>query len=74
MGKRIGLVVNPTSGKNRGGALGIEVATRLRAHGHEVLDLSDETAEAARDRAIGAIAQGSTCSRWPAATAWSTWA
>jgi diacylglycerol kinase (ATP) len=58
VGKRIGLVVNPTSGKNRGGALGLEVAHRLRAHGHEVLDLSDETAEAARDRAIGAIAQG----------------
>ena len=58
MGKRIGLVVNPTSGKNRGGALGIEVAHRLRAHGHEVLELSDETAGAARDRAIGAIAQG----------------
>lgn len=58
MGKRIGLVVNPTSGKNRGGALGIEVASRLRAHGHEVLELSDETADAARDRAIGAIAQG----------------
>lgn len=58
MGKRIGLVVNPTSGKNRGGALGIEVANRLRARGHEVLELSDETAEAARDRAIGAIAQG----------------
>lgn len=58
MGKRIGLVVNPTSGKNRGGALGIEVAHRLRAQGHEVLELSDETAAAARDRAIGAIAQG----------------
>jgi diacylglycerol kinase (ATP) len=58
VGKRIGLVVNPTSGKNRGGALGIEVAHRLRAAGHEVLDLSDETAAAARDRALGAIAQG----------------
>ena len=58
MGKRIGLVVNPTSGKNRGGALGIEVAHRLRAAGHEVLELSDETAAAARDRALGAIAQG----------------
>jgi diacylglycerol kinase (ATP) len=58
MGKRIGLVVNPTSGKNRGAALGIEVAHRLRAAGHEVLELSDETAEAARDRALGAIAQG----------------
>ncbi len=58
MGKRIGLVVNPTSGKNRGMALGLEVANRMRAAGHEVLDLSDESYAAARDRAIGAIAQG----------------
>jgi diacylglycerol kinase (ATP) len=57
-GKRVGLVVNPTSGKNRGMALGLEVAARLRAAGHEVLDLSDETYAAARDRALGAIAQG----------------
>jgi diacylglycerol kinase (ATP) len=56
--KRVGLVVNPTSGKNRGMALGLEVAVRLRAAGHEVLDLSDETYAAARDRALGAIAQG----------------
>ena len=58
MGKRIGLVVNPTSGKNRGHALGLAVAQRLRAAGHDVLELSDETAAAARDRALGAIAQG----------------
>lgn len=56
--KRVGLVVNPTSGKNRGMALGIEVAQRMRAAGHEVLDLSDESYAAARDRALGAIAQG----------------
>jgi diacylglycerol kinase (ATP) len=56
--KRVGLVVNPTSGKNRGMALGIEVAQRIRAAGHEVVDLSDETYAAARDRALGAIAQG----------------
>jgi diacylglycerol kinase (ATP) len=56
--KRIGLVVNPTSGKNRGMALGLQVAHRLRAAGHEVLDLSDESYAAARDRALGAIAQG----------------
>ena len=30
----------------------------MRAAGHEVLDLSDETYAAARDRALGAIAQG----------------
>ena len=56
--KRVGLVVNPTAGKNRGMALGLEVAQRMRAAGHEVLDLSDETYAAARDRALGAIAQG----------------
>ena len=56
--RRVGLVVNPTSGKNRGMSLGLEVAHRLRAAGHEVLDLSDETYAAARDRALGAIAQG----------------
>jgi diacylglycerol kinase (ATP) len=55
---RIGLVVNPTSGKSRGMALGLEVAARMRAAGHEVLDLSDESYDAARDRALGAIAQG----------------
>ena len=56
--KRVGLVVNPTSGKSRGMAVGLEVAARLRAAGHEVLDLSDESYAAARDRALGAIAQG----------------
>jgi diacylglycerol kinase (ATP) len=56
--KRVGLVVNPTSGKNRGMSLGLEVAQRMRAAGHEVVDLSDETYAAARDRALGAIAQG----------------
>ena len=39
-------------------SLGLEVAHRLRAAGHEVVDLSDETYAAARDRALGAIAQG----------------
>ena len=58
MGKRVGVFVNPTSGKNRGMALGLEVMHRLRAAGHEVLDLSDESYAAARDRALGAIAQG----------------
>ncbi|KRF24966.1 YegS/Rv2252/BmrU family lipid kinase [Phycicoccus sp. Soil803] len=58
MSKRVGLVVNPTSGKNRGMSLGIEVAQRMRAAGHDVVDLSDETYAAARDRALGAIAQG----------------
>lgn len=58
MTSHIGLVVNPTAGHNRGARLGIEVAARLRGAGHQVSDLSDETALAARDRALGAMAQG----------------
>lgn len=58
MGRRIGLVVNPTAGKNRGAVLGASVAQRLRAAGHEVVDLSDESYAAARDRALGALATG----------------
>jgi len=56
--KRIGLIINPTSDKGRGAALGLEVAARLRAEGHEVVDLSDETAASARDRALSGIASG----------------
>jgi diacylglycerol kinase (ATP) len=56
--KRIGLVINPTADKGRGAALGFGVATRLRAEGHEVIDLSDETAAGARDRALAGIASG----------------
>jgi diacylglycerol kinase (ATP) len=56
--KRIGLIVNPTSDKGRGAALGLEVAARLEAHGHEVIDLSAETAPDARDRALAGIAAG----------------
>jgi diacylglycerol kinase (ATP) len=56
--KRVGLIVNPTSDKGRGAALGLEVAARLRAEGHEVVDLSDETAAGARDRAQAGIASG----------------
>ena len=58
MTKRIGLIVNPTSDKGRGAALGLEVAARLEAGGHEVIDLSDETAPGARDRALAGIASG----------------
>ena len=58
MTKRIGLIVNPTSDKGRGAALGLEVAARLEAEGHEVIDLSDETAAGARDRALAGIASG----------------
>jgi diacylglycerol kinase (ATP) len=56
--KRIGLIINPTSDKGRGAALGLEVAARLQAQGHEVVDLSDETAAGAGDRALEGIAAG----------------
>jgi len=56
--KRIGLIVNPTSARGRGAALGLEVAARLGAEGHQVIDLSAETAAAARDRALAGIAAG----------------
>ena len=58
MTKRIGLIINPTADKGRGAAIGAEVAARLGAEGHEVIDLSDETAASARDRAIAAVASG----------------
>lgn len=58
MTKRIGLIINPTADKGRGAALGAEVAARLAADGHEVIDLSDETAASARDSAIAGIAAG----------------
>jgi diacylglycerol kinase (ATP) len=56
--KRIGLIVNPTSDKGRGAALGGEVASRLRAAGHTVTDLSGLTAPGAREHGVAAIASG----------------
>jgi diacylglycerol kinase (ATP) len=56
--KRIGLIINPTADKGRGAALGVEVAARLLAEGHEVIDLSAETADGASDRALAGVAAG----------------
>lgn len=56
--KRIGLIVNPTADKGRGAALGRDVAARLQAGGHEVIDLSGESADEARDSALAGIAAG----------------
>ena len=56
--KRIGLIINPTADKGRGAAIGTEVAARLAADGHEVIDLSDRSGPAARERALAAIASG----------------
>jgi len=56
--KRIGLIINPTSDKGRGAAIGAEVASRLMAQGHEVIDLSGATAASAREAALAGIASG----------------
>ncbi len=56
--KRVGLIINPTADKCRGAAMGAEVAARLLADGHDVVDLSEENAAAARDCAIAGIASG----------------
>jgi diacylglycerol kinase (ATP) len=56
--RRIALLVNPRAGKGRGAALGAAAAVSLRAAGHEVVDVSAGTAEAARERARAAIERG----------------
>jgi diacylglycerol kinase (ATP) len=58
MGSRVGLVVNPTSGRNRGAIIGIQVAEGLVRAGHEVIDLSGLSAVSASAKAVAAIAEG----------------
>jgi len=58
MSTRIGLVVNPTAGRGRGGRMGAEAAAGLRAAGLDVHDLSADSAAAAADRARAAMADG----------------
>ena len=58
MSLRIGLIINPTSGKNTGARIGAQAATLLAAHGHHVIDLSAMDAKHARARATAAIAAG----------------
>lgn len=55
---RYGLVVNPTSGKGRGAAVGAVVAAELARRGHTVLDLSRSTGVEALAVARGAVAGG----------------
>ena len=58
MTRRIALLVNPAAGKGRGAAIGAEVAAQLREAGHELVDVSGDTAAAAGDRARAALADG----------------
>ena len=52
---RIGLVINPTAGKNTGARIGREAATLLAAAGHDVIDLSAMDGAHAVARARDAI-------------------
>ena len=53
---RIGMVINPTAGKNTGARIGREAATLLAAAGHEVVDLSAMDGPHALERGRAAIA------------------
>jgi diacylglycerol kinase (ATP) len=55
---RLGLIVNPTSGKNTGARIGTEALTLLRAAGTEILDLSAADARSAMEQGRAAIAAG----------------
>ncbi|HET7820743.1 MAG TPA: diacylglycerol kinase [Ornithinibacter sp.] len=55
---RLGLIVNPTSGKNTGARIGTEALTLLRAAGVEILDLSAADARSAMEQGRAAIAAG----------------
>ena len=46
-GRRIGLLVNPTSGTGRGATIGRQAAEELRALGHDVVVLRESSAHAA---------------------------
>jgi len=55
---RIGLVVNPTSGKRTGALIGAQAAELLRSRGHDLVDLSGADATSARDQARAAVDSG----------------
>src|SRR3954453_1457543 len=55
---RVGLIVNPTSGKNTGARIGTEALSLLRAAGGEVVDLSAADARSAMDQGRAAISAG----------------
>ena len=53
---RLGLIVNPTSGKNTGARVGTEAHTLLRAAGVDIVDLSAADARGAMEKGRAAIA------------------
>lgn len=56
---RVGMIINPTAGKNTGARIGREAASLLAASGHEVVDLSAMDGAHAMGRGRQAIAEGS---------------
>jgi diacylglycerol kinase (ATP) len=56
MPQRLGIIVNPTSGKNTGARIGVEALTLLRAAGVEVVDLSAADARGAMEHGRAAVA------------------
>jgi diacylglycerol kinase (ATP) len=55
---RVGLVINPTAGSNKGASAGESVRAVLASSSHEVIDLSGQTYEAAKAAIKQAIANG----------------
>ncbi|MBC7595257.1 MAG: YegS/Rv2252/BmrU family lipid kinase [Kineosporiaceae bacterium] len=55
---RFALVINPTSGRRKGAAIGAEATALLKAAGHEVISLQGENASDARDQLKQAIDRG----------------
>lgn len=58
MPQRIAVVVNPSSGKGTGAAMGEETSRRLGQAGHEVIDVSGTSYDAARTKAAAALSGG----------------
>ena len=56
---RLGIIVNPTSGKNTGARIGLEALTLLRAAEVEVVDLSAADARGAMEHGRAAVADRS---------------
>ena len=55
---RLGLIVNPTSGKNTGARIGSEALTLMRAAGVDILDLSAADSRSAMEQGRAAVASG----------------
>ncbi|WP_372595235.1 diacylglycerol kinase family protein [Actinotalea sp.] len=55
---RLGVLINPTAGHGRGAERGLEVLGALSARGHEVVDLTADSADAALRAARQAVVDG----------------